>query len=384
VSQLDYIIVGGGLQGGLIALALRQRQPLARVTVVERGRRPGGNHTWSFHSGDLPPDAEPFVRPLIAAEWPEYVVRFPKFTRRVSTRYASIRSEQLADAVENCGCELRTATDAEVIDGNRVRLDDGTELEALCVIDARGPAAGEYPAATGYQKFLGLEIETERPWPELTPTVMDATVPQYDGYRFLYTLPFTSHRVLVEDTYFADGPHLDKTLLRGRVSDYINSRNVGRWNIVREESGALPMPWAGVPITVHPTGPLVGGYAGGWFHPATGYSFPLAIRLALAVACTSPKDASASAAKLARRFAPQQQFARFLNRLLFTMVVPEQRWQVFRRLYRSLPDPLMSRFYSLQFGAVDAARMVVGWPPPVDLSRLIRRPEARPCPSQTL
>lgn len=384
MSLQDYIIVGGGLQGGLIALALRERQPSARVTVIERGPRPGGNHTWSFHADDLPPDAEPFVRPLIAAEWPEYVVRFHQCTRRVPTRYASIRSEQLADAVENCGCELRTATDAEVIDGHRVRLDDGAELEALCVIDARGPSTGERPTATGYQKFLGLEIETERPWPELTPTVMDATVPQDDGYRFLYTLPFATHRVLVEDTYFADGPQLDKSLLRGRVSDYIESQNIGRWNIVREEAGVLPMPWAGVPITVQPTGPLVAGYAGGWFHPATGYSFPLAIRLSLAVASVSPKDASAAAAKLARRLAPRQQFARFLNRLLFTMVVPEQRWQVFRRLYRSLPDPLMSRFYSLQFGAVDAVRMVVAWPPPVDLSRLIRRPEAQPCSSHTL
>jgi len=64
--------------------------------------------------------------------------------------------------------------------------------------------------------------------------------------------------------------------------------------------------------------------------------------------------------------------------------VPDQRWQVFRRLYRSLPDPLMSRFYSLQFAAVQAARMVVVWPPPLDLSRLIRRPEAQPCPSLTL
>ena len=384
MSQRDYIIVGGGLQGSLIALALRQRQPRARVVVVERGRRPGGNHTWSFHAGDLPPDAEPFVRPLIAAEWPEYVVHFPTFTRRVSTRYASIRSEQLADAVQTSGCELLTSTDAEMIDGKRVRLNDGTELEALCVIDARGQTAGEQPTATGYQKFLGLEIETERPWPEPLPTVMDATVPQDDGYRFLYTLPFTPHRVLVEDTYFSDGAELDKPKLRQRVTDHIESRNVGRWQVVREEVGALPMPWASAPIAVQPTGPLVAGYAGGWFHPATGYSFPLAVRLAVAIASASPQGASAAAAKLARQFAPRQRFARFLNRLLFTMVVPEQRWQVFRRLYRSLPDSLMGRFYSLQFGAVDAARIVVGWPPPVDLSRLIRRPEAKRCLSQTL
>lgn len=144
------------------------------------------------------------------------------------------------------------------------------------------------------------------------------------------------------------------------------------------------MPWAGALIAVPPAKPLVAGYAGGWFHPATGYSFPLAIRLAVALAMASPEGSSTAAANLARRFARKQRFARFLNRLLFTAVVPEQRWQVFRRLYRSLPDSLMSRFYSLQFGAFDAARLVIGWPPPLALSRLVRRPEVRSCSSQKL
>jgi lycopene beta-cyclase len=381
MSRRDYIIVGGGLQGGLLALVLRHIQPDARVTVLERAAKPAGNHTWSFHAGDLPADAEAFVRPLLAAEWQGYQVAFPNYARRVPTRYAAIRSERFAEVLEKSGCELRVGTEVVSLSKNHVRLADGTELAARCVIDARGPEAADPPHRAGYQKFVGLEIETERPWPDALPTVMDATVSQDDGYRFVYTLPFTPHRVLVEDTYFADGPALDTAAVRERVGHYIESRNVGRWVVVREEAGVLPMPWAGGRIAVDPAGPLVAGYAGGWLHPATGYSFPVAVRLALAVARTSPEGAHAAAAALARRLAPRQRFARFLNRLLFTAVVPEQRWQVFRRLYRSLPDALMSRFYALEFGPFDAVRMVAGWPPPLALSRLIHRPEARPCPS---
>ncbi len=381
MSRRDYIIVGGGLQGGLLALVLRHIQPDARVTVLERAAKPAGNHTWSFHAGDLPADAEAFVRPLLAAEWQGYQVAFPNYARRVPTRYAAIRSERFAEVLEKSGCELRVGTEVVSLSKNHVRLADGTELAARCVIDARGPEAADPPHRAGYQKFVGLEIETERPWPDALPTVMDATVSQDDGYRFVYTLPFTPHRVLVEDTYFADGPALDTAAVRERVGHYIESRNVGRWVVVREEAGVLPMPWAGGRIAVDPAGPLVAGYAGGWLHPATGYSFPVAVRLALAVARTSPEGAHAAAAALAGRLAPRQRFARFLNRLLFTAVVPEQRWQVFRRLYRSLPDALMSRFYALEFGPFDAVRMVAGWPPPLALSRLIHRPEARPCPS---
>lgn len=125
--------------------------------------------------------------------------------------------------------------------------------------------------------------------------------------------------------------------------------------------------------------PLVVGYAGGWYHPATGYSFPLAVRLAMAIANSHPEDAHLAAAAMARRVAPRQQFARFLNRLLFTLVTPDKRWQVFRRLYRTLPDSLMARFYALEFGWLDAFRLVVGWPPPLSPSRLFFRPEVKLC-----
>jgi lycopene beta-cyclase len=379
VRDREFIIVGGGLQGGLIALAVRHFRPAARVTVIERDRRPGGNHTWCFHTNDLPAEAEPFVRPLVVADWPAYTVLFPAFSRTVHSRYSAITSQQFACVIEQSGCELLTNTEVTRLAANRVTLSDGTELTAGCVIDARGPSAAGRPVAGGYQKFLGLEIETDRPWPESLPTVMDASVPQDDGYRFVYTLPLTRHRVLIEETHFSDTPRLDKTVLRRRAGEYADARDLGPWQVVREECGVLPMPWVGSGVNVPDAGPVVGGYAGGWFHPATGYSFPLAVRLALAVATAD--DPRAAARRLARRFAPRQRFARFLNRLLFTLVVPDQRWQVFRRLYRALPDAVMNRFYSLDFGPLDAVHMVVGWPPPISLSRWTHRPEPTPCPS---
>ena len=44
----DVAIVGGGLAGGLIALALRRQRPDLDVRIVESGTRLGGNHLWSF------------------------------------------------------------------------------------------------------------------------------------------------------------------------------------------------------------------------------------------------------------------------------------------------------------------------------------------------
>ena len=376
-SGRDYLIVGGGLAGGLMALAIRHLQPCAMVTIVEQAERLAGNHTWSFHALDVPTAADAIVRPLVVAEWAGYKVRFPGYERDVPSSYAAVTSERFDAVLQTSGCEILTNVEAHRVMADHVVLADGTTLAARCVMDCRGPAA-DVPTSSGFQKFVGLEVELDQPWPHSLPTVMDAAVPQDDGYRFVYVLPFSPTRVLVEETYFSDSPVLDRDKLLSRINGYLLAHGVATWRVMREEGGVLPMPWAAGQSSATTAGPLVAGYAGGWFHPATGYSFPLAVRLALAVASVPPEQAHEAAAKLHRSVVPRQRFGRFLNRLLFTLVQPAQRWQVFRRLYRTLPDKLLARFYACDFGVVDAGRMLVGWPPPLSLSRLIHRPQVRP------
>ena len=382
--QFDYVLAGGGLQSGLIALALRHLRPTARVAVVERDSALGGNHTWSFHAADVPPGAWPVVAPLVGASWPGYRVHFPGHSRTVRTGYHSILSERfdavVRESLTRPGCELRLNASVAEVHADRVVLAGGEELVGRCVTDARGPRPQADPC--GWQTFYGLEVELASPWPDELPTVMDATCPQDGGFRFTYVLPFTGTRVLVEDTTFGDTPHFDPAQLRKRVEGYLAARGQAGWRVLREESGALPMPWSG--RSPNTSAPLVAGYAGGWFHPATGYSFPAALRLAVAVASVPPEGAGRAVAALARRLAWRLRFGRFLNTLLFRAVPPSGRWRVFARLYRSLPDAVFARFYSLTFTPADAARMLVGRPPPLDpvrmMSRPPRPPEVAPCP----
>ena len=102
---------------------------------------------------------------------------------------------------------------------------------------------------------------------------------------------------------------------------------------------------------------------GGWFHPATGYSFPVAARLAERVATTAPEELHAGALRsFAREQARQSGFARFLNRMLFRWYPPAARHNIFERFYR-LPDPLIARFYALRSTPRDRFRILVGRPP---------------------
>ena len=372
MKRFDYVLVGGGLQNGLIALALREQQPQASVAVVEASDRLGGNHTWSFHAADVPAAAAELIRPLVVASWPGYEVRFPGHARMVASCYSTISSDRF-DAVVRPAIRgqrwcLRLNSPAATVGPDLVRLECGEEIAGRCVIDSRGPR--HQPTGCGYQKFFGLEVETDGPWPEALPSVMDATVAQTDGFHFLYTLPLAANRVLVEDTYFSDTAALDHAGSRRQVEHHLGER-VGGWRVVREEAGVLPMPW--VPPEATPHGPLLGGYAGGWIHPATGYSFPVALRLALAVASAPAGEARQAVEFLARRLRLRYRFARFLNRLLFELVPPDARWQVFARLYRDLPAGSLARFYAMEFSVADAARVLIGRPPQIDLLRPFRR-----------
>lgn len=362
--EVDYALVGGGLQNGLIALALRAHQPDARVAIIERGRAIGGNHTWCFHAGDVSPAQAGWIDPLVEVRWPGYDVAFPSYQRTLDSAYACVTAPRLAAALASSGCEHMLESTALEVGADHVRIRDRegvvSELRARAVIDARGPDRANVEA-TGWQKFLGQELRLATPHGLVRPMLMDATVEQRDGFRFLYVLPLAPDRVLVEDTYFSDSTHLDASELRTSIAAYVASRGWTVAAIEREETGVLPLPLrCAAPVA---SAPLVAGYAGGWFHPVTGYSFPIAARLAELVASLPPEAIAGPAIQRhSKAQARQMEFAFRLNRMLFRWFAPEQRYRVLERFYR-LPEPIVRRFYALELTVWDRARILVGRPP---------------------
>lgn len=358
----DVVLVGGGLQSALIALAVLHAHPKARVALVERGERLGGNHTWSFHAGDVPEDARAWVDPLLVARWEGFDVFFPEVERGFDGAYGSIDSARLHEVVTASAASLHLGVGARVVGANEVVLDDGSRLTAPLVIDARGPELGPRPSSTGYQKFVGLELALKSPSPITRPIIFDARVPQTDGFRFVYVLPFARDRVLVEDTYFADGPELDVPALVSGILAYARAAGLEVASTVRHEQGVLPLPtsWPWVPSS---QSPMVAGFQGGFFHPTTGYSFPVAVRVARHVAATLRGEVFGPEWRaLLDRHARQVRFAVMLNRLLFGATPAENRRDVLERFHK-LPEATIRRFYALETTAGDRARIICGRPP---------------------
>lgn len=364
----DVVLVGGGLANVLIALRLQATRPELRWVLLERGPTLGGNHTWSFHDTDVTDAQRAWLAPLVQARWDRQEVRFPALRRVLSTGYNSISSEGLhAHASRVAGERAVLGAEVREVGPDRVVVEGGGAYRAACVIDGRG-ALRQQPLAVGYQKFLGLEVHTTRPHGQEWPILMDATVRQHDGYRFVYSLPFSPTRLLIEDTYYSSTPAVETQAVEERIRAYLAERGLEIERVLRTESAVLPITLAG-DVDAHwqllgDEVPRVGLRA--WlFHPTTGYSLPMAAAVADGIARQPELRSRALApwlARLARREWRRQRLYRFLNRMLFLAARPSERVQVLQRFY-ALPEPLIRRFYAGRPTPADWARILIGRPP---------------------
>jgi len=375
--KTDLLIVGGGLAGCLIALALRERRPGVAVRLIEAGDRLGGNHVWSFFDSDIAPDDHALVAPLVGHRWAGNRVAFPGFERCFDAAYNSIESEALDHVVRVSLPADRILTAARVtsLDAGGVLLADGRRIDASAVIDARG-FRNAAPLDLGWQKFMGRLLRLDRPHNLVVPTIMDAAVAQEDGYRFVYVLPFDAQRLFVEDTYYSDAAAIDAQRLAVRIDDYAATHGWTVEAIEREEVAALPIAMGGDFEALWQAGSegvAKVGMAAGLFHPMTGYSLPDAVRTASFVAGLSDLRAAALEAALhdfARARWRDGGFYRMLARMLFRAAAPSERWRVLARFY-TLDEGLIGRFYAGRSTALDKARILMG-KPPVPIGRALK------------
>ncbi len=374
--RVDIAIVGGGLAGGLIALALHRRDPGMPVLLIEQGEVLGGNHRWSWFDSDLDAEGAALLARFRTTAWDGYEVRFPAYFRGLRTRYNSLSSAEFDAGLRRelpQGAVL-TGRAVAALDAEGVTLAGGERIAARAVIDCRGfvPSAR---LRGGWQVFMGRHLRTARPHGIARPIVMDATVEQRGGYRFVYVLPLGADELFVEDTYYQDTPELDRSALSARIDRYCLQHGF-EGEILGGESGVLPVitggDFAAWQRETAVAGVARAGARGGFLHPLTSYTLPFAVETALAVAEDAQLPGDQLAALLdarAKRLWGSMRFYRRLGAMLFGAARPEARYRVFERFYR-LPEGLIERFYAGRSTLGDRARVLLGRPP-VPVNRAI-------------
>ena len=375
--KCDVAIVGGGLAGGLIALAFAKLRPELHVVLIEQGQSFGGNHIWSYFASDILPEHRWLTAPLVTYGWSGYDVHFPAHSRSLDNIYYSIESEHFDRVLrkELPASSLMLGREVRAVSPRLVVLDGAQRINAGGVIDARG-AGDLHHLDCGWQKFTGQLMQLSEPHNLTKPIVMDATVDQHDGYRFVYVLPFGMDKLFIEDTYYSDKPHHDPRILRQRLAAYADEKGWQVETILREENGVLPVVMGGDLDSYWNSGSgrtAKAGARGAFFQPDTSYSLPDAVRNAIFIA--EQPDLDGDKLNLALRQRAEKHwrkgtFFRMLNRMLFRGADGADRYKILERFYRLQPD-LIERFYAGNTTVGDMVRILSG-KPPIPIGRALK------------
>mgnify|MGYP005815088247 FL=1 len=376
--RADFAILGGGLAGGLIALALRRADPALSVVLVEAGEALGGNHRWSWFESDLPEGGAALMAPFRKLHWPlGYDVHFPDHSRRLESTYVSLASVDFDAALrrELAQSTIHTKREVASVDARGATMAGGERIEARCVIDARGFILSD-AFEGGWQVFMGRHLRTDAPHGVDRPIVMDAKVRQHDAFRFVYTLPLAANELFVEDTYYQDTPVLDRAALSARIDRYCETMG-WQGEPIAYETGVLPVVTGGdiarYQREVRTPGVALAGARAMLAHPLTSYTLPFAVETALLVAENRDLPGEQMAALLeahARRVWQRTGFYRMLGSMLFGAAEPDERYRIFSRFYRLNPA-LIERFYAARSTRADKLRTLTG-KPPVPIPRALR------------
>ena len=69
---------------------------------------------------------------------------------------------------------------------------------------------------------------------------MDFDIPQKNSTRFIYVLPFSKTKALVEYTLFSPN-ELKKDEYLNSIKSYLKNLNSGNYEVVETEQGSIPM-----------------------------------------------------------------------------------------------------------------------------------------------
>lgn len=357
----DVVIVGGGLSGSLVAYALAKRQPQTKTLLIEASPSFTTAKTWSFHESDLGGLKTEF-HPLMSHRWSGYDIHFPNYSRKVDLPYCAFRPEHFYQKlITTPGIKVLMGSAARTLSNSRVEFSDGG-ITSQVVIDARNK---KFNGPEAYQKFFGLQVKLKKPHGLARPILMDVRIPQYDGYRFMYVLPWSEDELLVEETFYSDIPDLDLQKSKGEVLKYISSQGWELETILDEEDGCLSIPLVKPQYSLEDSEVVQIGMQAGFFHPVTGYSVPYAARVADAISQIDKISASKVLELLEAIKSKEDKkkpYLYLLNRLLFEAAPPEKRFKIFEHFYK-LSDPLIARFYRGELTMFDQVRILTGKPP---------------------
>tara|TARA_B110000003_G_scaffold242304_1_gene250041 strand:+ start:93 stop:1238 length:1146 start_codon:yes stop_codon:yes gene_type:complete len=281
-KQYDYIIIGNGVAGLQLAVALSQDNHFndKQIALIDKSHKTENDKTISFwEKGAGKWDS------IVIKSWNEGLIFSNKKEINLKLHPYAYKTIHALDFYNKAKQELSKKTNFHFIIDSVISVEKSKQpkittvnnsYEAKHIFDSRIPD-DYFSKSNKYTKiiqhFKGWIIETEKPVFKTDQfTMMDYRLKDGNQTTFTYVLPLSSTRALIEFTYFT--PKLvEESTYDSYIKKYISSLlKIESYSISETESGKIPM--TNFPFEKYSTKQITKiGTAAGWVKGSSGYSF---------------------------------------------------------------------------------------------------------------
>ena len=274
----DYIILGAGCAGLSLLMRILQTPQLAqkKILLIERKPKNINNRTWCFWEKEAG-----FFDSIVHKKWSELLFASNDYVGSLSIAPYNYKMIRGIDLYDYCFAEIARHPNVEIIYDDILQF--SSEKITLSNYEVQCGDAVVFNSTYQnlplqknkhylLQHFKGKVIETPEPFfDETKATLMDFRVHQNHGTAFVYIMPLSPVKALIEYTLFTS------TLLTSdqyeiELNNYIhNTLQITEYAIIEEEFGIIPM--TNAVFAIIENGVYNIGTAGGQTKASTGYTF---------------------------------------------------------------------------------------------------------------
>lgn len=372
----DYIIAGAGASG--LSLLLRMlREPVLqdkKILLIDQAPKTANDRTWCFW------EAGPgFFEEVVYRRWDKIAFHHPRFSRELTIAPYQYKMIRGGDFYRYCFDRIAGDPRVTLLFGSITALEtesaranvtvNGERFTAPWVFSSlllQAPPAGPRDIQL-LQHFKGWVVETEQPvFDPALATFMDFRTDQAAGTTFVYVMPFSPTRALVEYTLFTEALLSQEAYEQG-LHAYIREQ-LGNpvYRVEDEEFGIIPMTTQRFPVAQGRVVYL--GTAGGQTKGSSGYTFQFIQKHAAAICRRLQRGLSPVADTGIARF-------RFYDRVLLDVLgqkrLPGDR--VFADLFEKNKPQRILRFLDNESSLPDELRLISSLPTAPFLKAALRQ-----------
>jgi lycopene beta-cyclase len=276
-KKYDYIIAGAGCAGYSLLYHLLKDPVLSqkKILVVDANFNKGNDRTWCFWEDSLGP-----FESIVCKKWSNIEVIKGEMHRSLPTAPFEYKMIQGIDFYKYISDFAKGFDNVEWV-ASKILAIDSINTNAARVHWEGGAANADYvfSSINGeriqsklWQHFKGIVVEFEGPvFDDRIARLMDFNVPQMDATAFMYLLPLTDKKALVEYTLFSPSILLESKY-DAALKAYMEEHYKGlAYQIQHTEIGAIPM--TSKKLTSNQGAVVSIGTMGDAVKASTGYAF---------------------------------------------------------------------------------------------------------------